>query len=75
MRVEWNRANWERMKQSSQMMVECNRDNFFYTTVSFILQLQCIVTNGYTVCYSDYDYTRIIEIFGIRQLLFLELGM
>jgi hypothetical protein len=40
----------------------------FYATVSFILQLQCIFTNGYWICYSD--YTRIkITIFGRSQLL------
>jgi hypothetical protein len=46
---------------------------FFNTTVSFILQLQCIFTIGRQ--YVNFSYTRIIEIFGIQELLFLLLGM
>ncbi len=46
---------------------------FFNATVSFILQLQCIFTFGRQ--YVNFSYTRIIEIFGIKELLFLVLGM
>ncbi len=57
------------------------KQNFSYMKNVFLTQQYRLFSNYSaslqmdicTVCYSD--YTRIIEIFGIRQLLFLEIGM